>query len=178
MNCGVRPDWTQETKKPVIFEMTGFLLNTGAGKEARTLDLYLGKVSLYQLSYSRIDYLTAPAWAGRYRIQQEFTITFETANTLYLEEKVGFEPTVPFGTPDFESGTFGHSATSPILSRLKLYQWPSPLLRRQSQGGDFLLSLTRFIHQLQGGVDGIDLRRCIFLQLSGQTGQGGRAFGL
>jgi hypothetical protein len=26
----------------------------GAGKEARTLDLYLGKVSLYQLSYSRM----------------------------------------------------------------------------------------------------------------------------
>ncbi len=25
----------------------------GAGKETRTLDLYLGKVSLYQLSYSR-----------------------------------------------------------------------------------------------------------------------------
>ena len=25
----------------------------GAGKEVRTLDLYLGKVSLYQLSYSR-----------------------------------------------------------------------------------------------------------------------------
>ena len=30
-----------------------------------------------------------------------------------MEEKVGFEPTVPCGTPDFESGTFGHSATSP-----------------------------------------------------------------
>ena len=30
-----------------------------------------------------------------------------------LEEEVGFEPTVPFGTPDFESGTFGHSATLP-----------------------------------------------------------------
>gem|GEM_PF-4791009 len=29
-------------------------LKFGAGKEARTLDLYLGKVSLYQLSYSRI----------------------------------------------------------------------------------------------------------------------------
>jgi hypothetical protein len=29
-------------------------LEYGAGKEARTLDLYLGKVSLYQLSYSRI----------------------------------------------------------------------------------------------------------------------------
>ena len=26
---------------------------------------------------------------------------------------MGFEPTVPFGTPDFESGTFGHSATLP-----------------------------------------------------------------
>ena len=30
-----------------------------------------------------------------------------------LAERVGFEPTVPCGTPDFESGTFGHSATSP-----------------------------------------------------------------
>jgi hypothetical protein len=27
----------------------------GAGEESRTLDLYLGKVSLYQLSYSRIE---------------------------------------------------------------------------------------------------------------------------
>ncbi len=27
---------------------------------------------------------------------------------------MGFEPTVPCGTPDFESGTFGHSATSPV----------------------------------------------------------------
>ena len=27
--------------------------NCGAGEESRTLDLYLGKVSLYQLSYSR-----------------------------------------------------------------------------------------------------------------------------
>ena len=34
---------------------TGFSqINHGAGKEARTLDLYLGKVSLYQLSYSRM----------------------------------------------------------------------------------------------------------------------------
>ena len=30
-----------------------------------------------------------------------------------MAERVGFEPTVPCGTPDFESGTFGHSATSP-----------------------------------------------------------------
>ena len=32
-----------------------------------------------------------------------------------LEEEVGFEPTVPYGTPDFESGTFGHSATLPHI---------------------------------------------------------------
>ena len=30
------------------------LLNSGAGEESRTLDLNLGKVALYQLSYSRI----------------------------------------------------------------------------------------------------------------------------
>ncbi len=30
-----------------------------------------------------------------------------------LAERVGFEPTVPCSTPDFESGTFDHSATSP-----------------------------------------------------------------
>ncbi len=32
---------------------SGFPNISGAGKETRTLDLYLGKVSLYQLSYSR-----------------------------------------------------------------------------------------------------------------------------
>jgi hypothetical protein len=30
-------------------------LNIGAGKESRTLDLNLGKVALYQLSYARIS---------------------------------------------------------------------------------------------------------------------------
>ena len=32
-----------------------------------------------------------------------------------LAERVGFEPTVTCATPDFESGTFGHSATSPAF---------------------------------------------------------------
>ena len=31
----------------------------GAGKESRTLDLNLGKVALYQLSYTRIEFLEA-----------------------------------------------------------------------------------------------------------------------
>ena len=30
-----------------------------------------------------------------------------------MAERVGFEPTVPCGTPDFESGTIDHSVTSP-----------------------------------------------------------------
>ena len=34
-----------------------------------------------------------------------------------LAERVGFEPTVPCSTPDFESGTFDHSATSPKRPR-------------------------------------------------------------
>jgi hypothetical protein len=32
-----------------------FLSESGAGEESRTLDLNLGKVALYQLSYSRVD---------------------------------------------------------------------------------------------------------------------------
>ena len=34
-----------------------------------------------------------------------------------MAEREGFEPPVPFGTPDFESGTFDHSATSPSLGQ-------------------------------------------------------------
>ena len=39
--------------------MTELPFEFGAGEEARTLDLYLGKVSLYQLSYSRIEQATS-----------------------------------------------------------------------------------------------------------------------
>ena len=52
------------------------LLNSGAGEESRTLDLNLGKVALYQLSYSRLEptfyclllpFTTAASfhWSGR-----------------------------------------------------------------------------------------------------------------
>ncbi len=43
-----------EIKKEALFDF-GFLRNPGAGEESRTLDLNLGKVALYQLSYSRVD---------------------------------------------------------------------------------------------------------------------------
>ena len=39
---------------------------------------------------------------------------FYSQNCITLAEREGFEPPVPYGTPDFESGTFDHSATSPI----------------------------------------------------------------
>ena len=39
---------------------TASLSEFGAGKESRTLDLNLGKVALYQLSYSRIALLNLP----------------------------------------------------------------------------------------------------------------------
>ena len=48
------------------FGRTGvrFLSITGAGDEARTRYLHLGKVALYQMSYARIKYfLSAPAQA-------------------------------------------------------------------------------------------------------------------
>ena len=34
-----------------------------------------------------------------------------------LAEREGFEPSVPCSTPDFESGTIDHSATSPLGPR-------------------------------------------------------------
>lgn len=45
-----------------------------------------------------------------------------------LAERVGFEPTVRgYRTPDFESGTFDHSATSPWLDSVTVkFQWPVP----------------------------------------------------
>jgi hypothetical protein len=42
-----------------------FHFNSGAGEESRTLDLNLGKVALYQLSYSRINHHeTTLSWLG------------------------------------------------------------------------------------------------------------------
>jgi hypothetical protein len=52
-------DFADEAKQHFINEkgkLRGLpFLNSGAGEESRTLDLNLGKVALYQLSYSRIN---------------------------------------------------------------------------------------------------------------------------
>ena len=63
--------------------------------------------------------------------------------SLQLAERVGFEPTVPCGTLDFESSTFDHSATAPKLfasveTKREFYQALSvaipPMYERSSSG--------------------------------------------
>jgi hypothetical protein len=51
--------------------------------------------------------------------------SFEIRGIKVLAERVGFEPTVRENrTPDFESGTFDHSATSPTQVRnVSRKQW-------------------------------------------------------
>ena len=44
---------TSQAKKKAT-HLSGFFLNLGAGNETRTRDPDLGKVVLYQLSYSRV----------------------------------------------------------------------------------------------------------------------------
>jgi hypothetical protein len=46
---------TRRVIGPCRHEKAGFS-ESGAGEESRTLDLNLGKVALYQLSYSRMEY--------------------------------------------------------------------------------------------------------------------------
>ena len=55
----------------------------------------------------------SPGSIGEQGLSRVFFGVMWTLENVFLEEEVGFEPTVPFGTPDFESGTFGHSATLP-----------------------------------------------------------------
>ena len=47
-------DDTPNEQKQNLYRSRGFLF--GAGEEARTLDINLGKVALYQLSYARVVY--------------------------------------------------------------------------------------------------------------------------
>ena len=46
---------------------------------------------------------------------------------MFIAEREGFEPPVPYGTTDFETATFDHSAISPrsIRPRIK----PQPFAR-------------------------------------------------
>ena len=56
-------------------------MNSGAGEESRTLDLNLGKVALYQLSYSRIG-------AYRYCFTTFFATILASSETLEREKSL------------------------------------------------------------------------------------------
>ena len=51
---------------------------------------------------------------ARPRARKKDSRLIDVSPYLVRAERVGFEPTVPCGTPVFETGTFGHSVTSPI----------------------------------------------------------------
>ena len=59
-SCGY---WLKMKNPAFPFEKTGFL-ESGAGNEIRTRDPNLGKVVLYQLSYSRTDDRLVPTTEG------------------------------------------------------------------------------------------------------------------
>ena len=54
-----------------------FPLEFGAGNESRTRDLNLGKVALYQLSYSRIVFRTEPYWP-KWKTASQYIWIFST----------------------------------------------------------------------------------------------------
>ena len=63
-----------------------------------------------------------------------------------MAERVGFEPTVRENrTPDFESGTFDHSATSPLEVVILALTMPSSGNEDASFGGSRLTQIERFV---------------------------------
>lgn len=67
-----------------------FPLEFGAGNESRTRDLNLGKVALYQLSYSRIVFCTA-AYLPKWKTASQYIWIFSAAQI----HKPGQRPTEP-----------------------------------------------------------------------------------
>ena len=62
----------------------------------------------------RIDKTTVGRPVGGQLTPKKYSFTFNTLG-VKLAERVGFEPTVRYNrTPDFESGPFDHSGTSPF----------------------------------------------------------------
>ena len=72
------------------------------------------------------------------------------SSTITLAERKGFEPPVPFSTPDFQSGTFDHSVTSPV--RLQRTSPPHYHRRRSGWKGDDARSDTGEVDEPTGGI--------------------------
>src|SRR5688572_3707733 len=84
---GFEPETSSLPRMRSTPELFGLIRkNYGAGDETRTRDIQLGRLTLYQLSYSR------PMVQG-----------------------VGFEPTYDFRRPGLQPGAINHSTTLAIL---------------------------------------------------------------
>ena len=68
------------TLPPLLYCLAVARRCIGAGKEARTPDLNLGKVALYQLSYSRVT--TLGCLACSHKFQNTFKLCFKKAPIL------------------------------------------------------------------------------------------------
>ncbi len=71
----------------------------------------------------------------------------------YLVEREGFEPSIPCGMPDFESGTFDHSATSPDAARIL----PAHMKFVQNVAMSLKLFFPRLIFSARSSVAGVML---------------------
>ena len=102
---------TQITKKIYVWDL---FLENGAGEEARTLDPQLGRLVLYQLSYTRIV---------KIKIQISCRpLPFELP--CWWQEKwwSGMDSNHRRRTPsDLQSDPFGHSGTTPLCQQTQRY---------------------------------------------------------
>ena len=107
------------------------LQKTGAGEESRTLDLYLGKVSLYQLSYSRVK-PGSSTWARtrdlRINSPALYQLSYRGINLLVPMGRIEL-PTSPL--PRECSTTELHGQSQALYSAVKPIQ-PHLLLHRKS----------------------------------------------
>jgi hypothetical protein len=59
-------------------------LKSGAGEESRTLDLNLGKVALYQLSYSRMEWYCTTTETSSKKLEREKSLELSTSTLARL----------------------------------------------------------------------------------------------
>jgi hypothetical protein len=74
---------TRRVIGPCRHEKAGFS-ESGAGEESRTLDLNLGKVALYQLSYSRMEYCLSNIRTPGASLEREKSLELSTSTLARL----------------------------------------------------------------------------------------------
>ena len=125
----------------------GFLFQFGAGEESRTLDLYLGKVSLYQLSYSRMGLLhllpqaAEAAWFETGAGEESRTLDLYLGKVSLYQlsySRMGLLHLLPQAAEAawFETGAGEESRTLDLyLGKVSLYQLSYSRMERFGGGG-------------------------------------------